>query len=171
MVAVDAACLAKQPAAAPRSAAMVTGANDGLSRGRRNIAGAALPTCSFPFGRSRPATGAANGVHYRVTGSTNQRLPAASTKTQTVGIVQITGCAVHNPDRLKIVPEEILSHDSPNHRGQGDKGTRGDRGTMDKETRKFFVPCPLAPLSPCLLISHSQLSTSRAGLFILSFKH
>ena len=68
MVAIDAAGLAKKPAAAPRSAAMVTGAYDGLLSRGGGIAGAALPTCSFSLGRSRPATGAANGVHYRVTG-------------------------------------------------------------------------------------------------------
>jgi hypothetical protein len=65
MFAIDAAGLAKQPAAAPRSAAMITGAHNGLRRGRRD-ADAALPTDFLTLGRSRPATGAANRVRYRV---------------------------------------------------------------------------------------------------------
>src|SRR5882672_328176 len=74
----------------------------------------------------------------------NQRLPAAATKIQTAGIVQITGCAVHNPDRLKISLEKYCPTIALII---GDKGTRG-QGDKEKE-----ISCPLSPL---LLVSLSS---------------
>src|SRR5215813_4352380 len=58
----------------------------------------------------------------------NQRLSAAATIIQTVGIIQITGCAVHNPDRLKIFLEKHCPTVGPII---GDKGTR-DKGETER---------------------------------------